>query len=47
MLEIWTGEATDAAAPKFSAARRLTENNKTMYSAAVDYSFDPGGLEVE
>jgi hypothetical protein len=47
MLQIWTGSATDAAAPKFNAAQRMTQNNKTMYSAAAPYSFDTGGLPVE
>jgi hypothetical protein len=47
MLSIWTGEASDANAPKFDSNRRLTENNKTMYSAAAPYSFDTGGLPIE
>jgi len=47
MLEIWTGEASAAAAPKFNAGRRLSESNKTMYSAAAPYSFDIGGLPIE
>ena len=44
MLQIWTGAASDAAAPKFDATQRLSENQKLMYSAAIPYSHDPGGL---
>jgi hypothetical protein len=47
MLQIWTGAATGATAPKFSAAKRLSENNKTMYSGASAYSFDTGGMPIE
>ena len=47
MLQIWTGDATDVTAPKFSAGKRLSENNKTMYSAASPYSFDTGGMPIE
>jgi hypothetical protein len=47
MLQIWTGEATGATIPKFDATRRLSENNKTMYSAGSAYSFDSGGLPIE
>lgn len=47
MLQIWTGTATGTGVPKFNAAKRLLENNKTMYSGAVPYSFDHAGLLVE
>jgi len=47
MLQIWTGDATSATAPKFDAAKRLSESNKTMRSAAAAYSFDPAGLPNE
>ncbi len=47
MLSIWTGEATDASVPKFNAGQRLSETNKTMYSAAAAYSYDTGGLPIE
>ena len=45
MVQIWTGTATNAV--QFDSAKRMAENNKTMYSAAAAYSFDPGGLPVE
>ena len=47
MLQIWTGVATAPSAPKFNAAKRMKENNKSMYSAASAYTFDVGGLPVE
>lgn len=47
MLEIWAGDANGATAPKFDAGQRLSENNKTMYSAAAPYSGDTGGLPIE
>jgi hypothetical protein len=47
MLSIWTGEATDANVPKFNAGQRMSEINKTMYSAAAAYSYDTGGLPIE
>ena len=39
--------ATAAGTPNFDAAKRLLENNKTMYSGAAAYSFDTGGLPAE
>ena len=47
MLEIWTGDSTAAIPTPFNAAKRMTENNKTMYSASAAYSFDSGGLPIE
>jgi hypothetical protein len=47
MLEIWTGDSTAAIPAPFNAAKRMTENNKTMYSASSAYSFDSGGLPIE
>ncbi len=47
MLQIWTGDASSSVAPHFDAPTRMAENNKTMYSAASDYSNDTGELPVE
>jgi hypothetical protein len=47
MLQIWTGAATAPETPNFDATRRMTENNKSMYSASAAYSSDPGGLPLE
>lgn len=47
MLQIWIGDAASPSGPAFNAGTRLSENNKSMYSASAAYSFDVGGLPIE
>lgn len=47
MLPIWTGDAISSTAPKFDAAKRMSETIKKMEDSANPYSFDTSGLPEE